>query len=185
MLGLALQQARKPSEDPCQIGLKMLSTGARKSAHHQVLAHRQKGENLAAFGHQHHATARHLVWVLPVDGLALVVDAALERVDHPGNRVEQRGLASAVGPEHGHDTARLHLQIDALDGIDGAVPGLQVLDGEHRCWGGHGLRPPGRRLSRPDHPALRPGCQAPAPAPCSCTTHGRQPQTPATCRVRP
>jgi hypothetical protein len=49
----------------------------------------------------------------------------------PGDALQQRALAGAVGPDQRHHLAGLDVQADALDGLDGAVGDAQVAHVEH------------------------------------------------------
>ena len=54
------------------------------------------------------------------------LDAALARVDDAGDGLQDRGLAGAVGAEHGDDLAALDREADAADRLDRAVRALDV-----------------------------------------------------------
>ena len=98
--------------------------------------------------------------------------ALLRRVD-AGERVEQRGLAGAVGTDHGEDLAALHLHRDVVEADDAAESQRDVLDVEdhvsapisglvivavmasHPLARGHRLRSTAGARSRPCSSALR------------------------------
>ena len=48
-------------------------------------------------------------------------DATTVWLDLPKNRVEQRRLAAAIGPDYAEDLAGLHIEADAADGLNGTV----------------------------------------------------------------
>ena len=66
------------------------------------------------------------------DLLALEADRALARRGQPGDRAQRGRLAGAVGADQRHDLALLHRQRDALERLDVAVVGVDVLDLEQR-----------------------------------------------------
>jgi hypothetical protein len=59
-------------------------------------------------------------------------DRAAPLADDAHDRFQRRGLAGAVAPEQRDDLARAHLEIDAMENMRFAVPGLQPRDGERR-----------------------------------------------------
>ena len=54
----------------------------------------------------------------------------VRRADDAHDRFERRRLAGAVAAEQGHDLARVNLEVDAVQDVRFAVPGVQVLDAE-------------------------------------------------------
>ena len=58
--------------------------------------------------------------------LALEAHLAAFRIEHAGDRAQDRGLAGAVGAEDGDDLALRHLQADAADRLDRTVEGLDA-----------------------------------------------------------
>ena len=53
-------------------------------------------------------------------------------VDDAHDRLERRGFADAIAAEQSHDLAGANLEIDAVQDVRLAVPGLQVLHGKER-----------------------------------------------------
>ena len=69
------------------------------------------------------------------DDLAVDLDLATGRRELAEDAVEQRGLAAAVRADQAEDLALLHVEADAIDGLDAAKALLDVADFEDR---GHG-----------------------------------------------
>src|SRR5208337_1772459 len=70
------------------------------------------------------------------DRLAAVeYDRAAAFADDAHDRLEGRRLAGAVAPEQGDDLARPHLEIDAVENVRFAIPGVQPGNGERRLVG--------------------------------------------------
>ena len=89
-------------------GLRALGGRGAEAAEQQVVLHRHGAEQLAPLRHQRQAH-RHAL----LDGVAVergAVERHARRCDgqQAHHRVEQRGLAGAVGADHGDDAARLH-----------------------------------------------------------------------------
>ena len=63
----------------------------------------------------------------PLDALAGERDGAAIGRKHPGDHVEQRGLAGAVRADHGEDAALRHLEADAVHGHKPAEPFADAL----------------------------------------------------------
>src|SRR6266481_1025984 len=59
-------------------------------------------------------------------------DRPLAAGDHAHDRLERRGLARAVAPEERHHLALPHLEVDAVEDVRLAVPGVEVADLEQR-----------------------------------------------------
>ena len=72
---------------------------------------------------------------LPGDLLAAPFDATAARSHQPGNRIQRRGLACAVGAEQRDDAACLHVQRHVGDADQIAVAHFKVLDAQaiHSC----------------------------------------------------
>src|SRR5690606_19061997 len=98
----------------------------------EVLAHGEKGEHLAPFGHMGDALAGYPVRIAAADLAAKEADGALLRIDGAGDGLEYGGLAGAVAAQDGDDAARMDVQADAADGHDRAVVSLDVADAEQR-----------------------------------------------------
>ena len=81
--------------------------------------------------HGHNVRCRHLRELLP-----LKEDGALPRAEQPGNGLEGGALPGSVRPDERDDFALVHMEGDALQGVDGAVEDIQIIDFE-QC--GHDL----------------------------------------------
>ena len=51
-------------------------------------------------------------------------DSAAGLIDQRGNHTDERGLAGAVGAEHGKEVAFSHIEVDALEGLNTILVGL-------------------------------------------------------------
>ena len=102
-----------------------------KGAQHQVVFHRHAAEQLALFGHQRDAQHHALFQRQRGDGLALELDGAAAG-QYAHQRIEQGGLAGAVGADDGDDAALGGLQVDAVQHLGPAVAGAQVVDAKVR-----------------------------------------------------
>jgi len=66
------------------------------------------------------------------DLLAFEGDAAAAAIEQPHHRFQRRRLAGAVAADQADDLATIHLERDALQDVARAVPGVQIVDAEHR-----------------------------------------------------
>ena len=64
--------------------------------------------------------------------LAHKLDGAGLGAQQARDGLERCGLAGTVGTNQGHDLALVNVKGDVLDGVDGAVPDVDVVDGKHR-----------------------------------------------------
>ena len=87
---------------------------------HHVVEHRHAGEHLGELERAHHPLGGELVARRVARRLAVERDHAGVGLVEPGEQVEQRGLAGAVGADQGGDRAALHLQAVDVDGTDAA-----------------------------------------------------------------
>src|SRR5690606_4507325 len=126
----ALLQAREQAIDMLQPRLDDLAAGE-EAAHHQVLGHRQVLEDPAPFRRDGDAAAHDVVGVLVRDVLALERDGALARARVAADRHQQRGLAGAVGADQGDDLALVDLDRYAIERLDGAIVGMDVVQLQH------------------------------------------------------
>ena len=62
-----------------------------------------------------------------VDVVAEDLDLAAGLVDQRGDDADRGGLAGAVRPQQREEIALLHVQIDALEGLDAVLVGLGEL----------------------------------------------------------
>ena len=81
-----------------------------------VLHHRQAGKRLGQLERADHADAGEFVRRATGDLLAVEVPLPVVGVVEPGEQVEQRCLAGAVGSDQGGDLAALHLDVVDVDG---------------------------------------------------------------------
>ena len=66
------------------------------------------------------------------DGSAVHAHHAAIGHDEAADRLQQRGLAGAVGTEQGEHLAALHLEVDVEEDLDRSVGRVDVVDLEHR-----------------------------------------------------
>src|SRR6478736_4264822 len=131
LLLLALRQPRKDAEHIVALAGDGRRVALQVGAHHQVLAHREVGEDHAAFRHMAQTACDDAVRRLAVDALAFIGDAPFLWPDQPGHRAQRSALARAVAADQRDDAAGLDLQRNAVQGADGPVAHRQVLDDQH------------------------------------------------------
>ena len=125
-----------------------------EAAQGEVLGHAQAAEQAAALGHERHAQLDAVGGVHRADRLAVEGHLAGLRLHQPGDGLEQRRLAGAVGADERHHLAGLHAQRHALQRAHaGAVGHVDVAHLE-QASGRHGARrgtrgSPARRARRP------------------------------------
>ncbi len=102
--------------------------GAAIGAHLQVLVHRQAEHDLAAFGYQGELPAQPLRRRQRGDVFAVETDASAGRRYQALQRAQQRGLAGAVGAEHGHQFVGGDGQRHSLDRVGAAVTDIEIFD---------------------------------------------------------
>ena len=68
----------------------------------------------------------------PMVSRAVELRRSVALADDAHDRLQRRRLARAVAAEQRDDLARAHVEIDAVQDVRFAVPGLQALDVEHR-----------------------------------------------------
>jgi hypothetical protein len=134
----ALLQDREIAVDRLHVARHAIAVLAGVGAHQQVVVHAQQGKHLAAFGHVAQALLHDEGRVAGGDVLALELDRTLAGVDDAGDGFQDRGLARAVGAEHGGDLAAAHLQADPTNRLDRAVGALDVEQFQHRRVAGGG-----------------------------------------------
>ena len=81
-------------------------------------------ERVVLEDHRHVAVARAEV----VDHLAADLDRALARLLEPGDGAQQRALAAAGRADQHGELAVADLEVDAADGVEGAVVLVQAAD---------------------------------------------------------
>ena len=109
-----------------------------------VVEHRQAGQRLGELEGAHHARSGDLVGGHAGEVVAVEGPVAAVRLVEPGEQVEERGLAGAVGADEGGDRAALHLEVVDVDGRQAAEARLTAVDDEDRV----GLGRPGFALTQ-------------------------------------
>ena len=79
------------------------------------------------------ALRHHLVAWRAGDVLALEHDRAGARIEDPGDDIEDRGLAGAVGADDGKNFARSHLEADVADRMHPAKAQGQITNLQAAC----------------------------------------------------
>ena len=130
-LGSPLEKPREHLEGARDAVLDLL-VGHGEPAHPQVLLDRQAREGPAALGHLDDARGHDLVRGDRTEVASVEADGPAARADDPGDRVEGGRLARAVGTDERDDLALLDGQRHALEGVDVAVVGVDVVDLEQR-----------------------------------------------------
>src|SRR5436190_11270913 len=155
----ALAQDREVAVDHLHVARRRVAIAARVGAHQQVVAHRQQREHLAPFRHVAEAAADDVGGVHRRDVGAGELDAALPRVDDPGDRLQDRRLAGTVGTEHRADAALLDREADAADGANRPVRGLDVeeLEDAHRATSAATRRSDDTSSAAPRYASTTPG----------------------------
>jgi hypothetical protein len=62
---------------------------------------------------------------------ALHLHAAAARADQPRDHPHQRGFAGAIGSDHRHRLAGVHVERDVEQRLEGAVTGADICQSEH------------------------------------------------------
>jgi hypothetical protein len=102
------------------------SPGAGAGDEPQVLAHGQVGEHGPALGHRADAGAGQGAGLDAGDHAVTDEQVAAGGGEHGRGHAQQRGLAGAVGPEHGGDGAGVDAQVHAVEHLDAAVTGVHA-----------------------------------------------------------
>jgi hypothetical protein len=108
-------------------------------AHLEVLEHGHLGKDDAALRHIGEPARQHLVRAQAGDLLAVEDDPAARGADEAHDGLEGGGLARAVGTDHAHHLARVHLERDLVEDGDLAVARGQPFREEEEIR--HGRRP--------------------------------------------
>ena len=101
----------------------------------EIFPHRQFRKHLQELEGAADAKAIQLGRPQAGDDLAVDLDLATGRRELAEDAVEERGLAAAVRADQAEDLALLHVEADAIDGLDAAKALLDFADFEDR---GHG-----------------------------------------------
>ncbi len=136
----ALLQARKPLEYHLKIGSNgVCAVPACICAKRQILLHGKLGEYAPPLGNLRKAKADDPVRLHMADGLATKRNLALFGPQQTGDGVQRGGFTRAVRADERNDLALVHLERNALDGIDRAVIYNKILYGKHHA---HYASPP-------------------------------------------
>ena len=109
-----------------------MRAGARQhGADVEVLGHRERGKDLAAFGHLAEAEVADAM-ARPAGNIGAAEDDAAARLRlHAGERADERRLAGAVGADDGDDRAFRDLERHAVERLHVAVEDIEVFDAQH------------------------------------------------------
>ena len=125
-LAAALLQARELREHFFQV-LVHAGAAAGIGAHLQILLYGHLQEDAPALRHLGQAALHDLVRRQAADVLAQELHRAGARAQQAGYGLQRGGLARAVGADERHHLAPVHVEGDALDGVDGAVIDVDVI----------------------------------------------------------
>src|SRR4051794_18556505 len=141
----ALFQAREIAKDHIEIGSD-LAVPAGEGAELEVFQRGHIGDDAPAFHYLEDAAADDLVGIDAVDALALEQDLAARDfavlgLEQPGDRLQRRRFAGAIGAEQRHDRALGHVEAETAQHQDDIViDDLDVAHGKERRgydgWGG-------------------------------------------------
>ena len=131
-LAAALGEDGERGEDRVEVFLEVCFL-ADHCAHLQILQHRHAREDAPAFGGLGKAAADDLEGRQRRDLLAFEEHAPGAGVGVAANGHQQGRFAGAVGPDQGDDLAFAHGQVDAAQGLDGAVMAVYAFDGKHHA----------------------------------------------------
>ena len=95
------------------------------AGHLQVVSGGQPREDASVAGHHGDAQLHDAVGVERGDRLPVEEHLAAGRNDEAAQRLDQGGLAGAIGPEHGHHLAVVDVEVDAEEHPDVVVAGLE------------------------------------------------------------
>src|SRR5690606_19980631 len=157
VLRSTLAQDREIAVDGLEVARDAIAILARIGAHHQVVVDRQQRKDLAPLGYVAQPALDDVCGVARGDALAVELDRPLERVDDARNRLQDRRLAGAIGPEDGRDLAFAHLQADPADGLDRAVGALDVEQLQDGLAHGAALRSDVASSAVPRYASITPG----------------------------
>src|SRR5690606_6795308 len=131
-LRLTLPEPWEELEDAAQIVLEML-LGRDQGAELEILDHRHVREDAASLRRLGDASPDDTIGFLVRDVLALERDRSTSGPRVATDRHQQCGLTGTVGADQRHDLARRHVEIDAAEGFDVAIEGVNATHGQHQC----------------------------------------------------
>ena len=139
------------------------SRASPEAAEAQVLLGRELGDHAATLGHVREPAPGDVLDRDTEDLLAVEPHVSAARALEPGDRAQQRGLARAVGAQHGRDAALIDGERDSIHGAHGPVVGRELLDLQecHRAQApspprAEAMPSPASRLPPSPPPASRP-----------------------------
>ena len=138
---MTLFEAWKKGEHMVHVGGNFRLVVTDVSPHFQVLNNAHAREHAAPLGHHGQALMHQIPSPLPPNAASQVIDFA-HTWQQPGDGLHGAGLARPVGANQADQLARMHLQIDALDGLNAAIGDLQARDLK-QCGVGHAGCPVG------------------------------------------
>jgi hypothetical protein len=127
-----MRSARKELGHVLDRLLHRLGVAMEERAELEVLAHGEVREDRAALGHERHAAGDHVLGRELRDVVARVLDRAGGEGQEAHDALQRRRLARAVGADHRDDLARLHVERDAAQRLDSAVPDLHAVEAQER-----------------------------------------------------
>ena len=119
-----LTQVREQRENAVEIE----TAGAHLPRQQQVLLDVERGEDAALLGAERDPRPRNRVGGKPDQLLAFELYRPGTLFDDPHDGFERRGLADAVASEERDHFARLHGEGDAVQDVQLAVPGIELVD---------------------------------------------------------
>src|SRR5439155_7081086 len=128
---MAFLQHREVLVHALDIGDDVLLVGAGDGPQLQVFLHRHGGEGAAALRHMRDTETDDVFGRASGKRLALELDGA-GRTHHVADRAQGGGLAGAVGAQQGGETTFVKGKAQAVQRLDLAVIGAEILDVEHR-----------------------------------------------------
>src|SRR5437879_10783190 len=131
-----------------------LAVAPRERAHLQVLGNGHAGEQTPPLRHQGEPAPGQLMGGDGVDGLAEQLDRSTPR-QQARDRLQRARLAGAIGADQRDQLAGLHLQIDRLDGLDGAVADTQPRDPQRHRANAASCRGAAAVWARPRYASIR------------------------------
>src|SRR5215217_3049773 len=132
LLALALLQAWEQRVHPLDVLLNTGLVAAQVRPQHQVLEHRHAREDMPTLGRVRHAHRDDLLRRRLRDLAIVEADRTLARRCETRDRAQRGGFAGAVRADQRDALTVLHLDRDALEGLDVAVERVHILDLEQR-----------------------------------------------------
>ena len=102
-------------------------------AHLQIVLNSHLLEDAASLGDVGQARTQQLVGIGTADILAAEGNAAAAGMHQTGHGLQNGALASAVCTDQSHDLTLANFKGNTLDGMDGTVVNMNIVDFQHRC----------------------------------------------------